>query len=1257
MDCSNPIKDTNVKTVAALRAEKVLMSKQSMATLREMAVGKARFRGTSWNPRQAPRSSIAEDWRQLVAHVSREVATESKIDEDRVAQYLDKVADAVPICALVNDKGDPLRVQGECQQKGSVRVTRKFGGAGVDKTLLNWAVEFEELDTLKEAVGNTQYTNGTAEGFLNRMKFLFTRKTKSVKFDPVLNKELGDKYALHYIKKLMPIHKDRLKPLTGDLYEIIDQVRVTATSSAGPGLWGLIGDRMEHIIDALLIVSDHIRSGKLEELRKAQPELFLTEVKNKLDRYDTSLTGDKAKTRPYVAQCAAIRMLFSIVSQNFCGALKLFHEDPNCANAYGFSAANGGLEKVREVTREMEPGTLRAWHYGDDTDLYHRDRNGTLFRCCPDFKQMDGSVDSDTIRLTVKYMIDSIFEEHPGTGEKAFWEAVGALWCEFAIDPDYLINGTSVWRKKSEHRNGGLNSGVVNTTGFDTVKSMVSYYHYIQSVGADPSLLEERKAIAYFKRLGLDIKEGTWTWERVLEDGEDGDLWTNQKFLGVLYKYSRGPETTELVPYLEYEDWLKNLLITRVSPDAKRADVEKEGRRRFDALRGTYVTGAFSNPRMASMLDSMLQKVPAEHILMAVQAGGGKGETPENDMLLGKDFEYPDSFSWPTVKWCQNLYFSEKNRWKEAKWEPVFPELVEDVAELRSRRKEFKINTLGAAGVKTPFGNTSTVVSLPEPEEPELAPRDVPMEGKYARSAVRTGPILVRDAEGRECGKMKTNLEIIKGALVSSVHPLVYPRARDFELINEGRFDEVSVNGQVFIELVAHPEYGLQGSETPEEWGARVCKDTNFRLHPVVPVAKLVSATGLQEERLIKYAKEYGFIVIGKPPAAYVSAVRVEIPGFSPAPPPDTKKISKATPVAVEAKKFEKEYGVPVAHDVFESPITDPHLNDIKTKAPRGSLHSLQELLAHNKVTLAMEKDEDLYSFYIQSNESTGPNKAYAIKRRFIGSIRADAPRIARTKASQAIFAFLDAPQIDESPVKPPSTWGEQDEVDSDLAVREYVWRDRVLFRQEGNGPLKIVDDRFVKGWKETEEGNLQKIGYDLVLPRKQPQVVFKMISKLYKNLECTIQHAPTNQPLSQISKKAAAKWKKERSQSRSSCGSESKHGSAGSRKQSQAPSKKDGDARGGRNSSYRSGSPRSRNGGDSRQSPSTRRNDNAGRSKSPVIQWVPTGKSGKALCAVEACKAVVGVRPGLCSDCTRRFGLAPQSGHGPEAPKRGRRN
>nr|WKV33164.1 MAG: RNA-dependent RNA polymerase [Riboviria sp.] len=784
---------------------------------------------------------------------------------------------------------------------------------------------------------------------------------------------------------------------------------------------------------------------------------------------------------------------------------------------------------------------------------------------------------------------------------------------------------------------------------------MIAYKQYIFMVGADPSYLEPDKATKFFKKMGLEIKEGTWTWERVLEDGEDGDLWTSQKFLGVLYKYSRGPETTELVPYLEYEDWLKNLLVTRVSPDAKRADVEKEGRRRFDALRGTFVTGAFSNERMVSLLDSMLQKVPAEHVLMAVQAGNGKGDTPDNDLLLGKDFEYPDSFSWPTVRWCQNLYFSEGNRWPDAEWAPVFPELVEDVKEIRANRKSFMINSLGAAGIKTPFGNAATVVALPEEDEPDLAPKDVPMEGTYNRVGVRTGPIQVRDPEGNDCGKLKTNIEIIRTALAPSVHPLVYPRARDFELINEGRFDEVSVNGQVFIELVAHPEYGLKGNESPEDWGQRVCKDTNFRIHPVVPVSTLVSKTGLKEERLVKYATEYGLIVVGKPPAAYISAVRVDIPGFAPQPPPKADVISKATPNAIIAKKFEKDFGVPVAHDVFESPIVDPRLNDTVTKAVRGTLPALQELLAFNKVVLAMDKEEDLYSFYIQNNVSQGPEKAYKIERRFIGSIRANAPRVARTKAAQAIFAFLDAPQEDLSPVKPPATWGEEDEVDTDLAVREYIWRDRVLFRQEGSGPLKIVDNKFVKGWKETEEGNLQRIGYDLVLPRKQPQVVFKLISKLYKNLECTIQHAPTSQPLSQISKKAAEKWRKERSQSRSSYGSDSGHGSAGSGKPSSAPSKKDSDARR-RDSSYRSGSSRTDNGGIIGSKPKNRGGSDASGNKSPGLHRVASGESGKALCAVETCKNVVGIRPGLCSDCTRRFGLAPLAGHGAKTTEGRRR-
>uniref|UniRef100_A0A170V8I7 RNA-dependent RNA polymerase n=1 Tax=Triatoma infestans TaxID=30076 RepID=A0A170V8I7_TRIIF len=72
------------------------------------------------------------------------------------------------------------------------------------------------------------------------------------------------------------------------------------------------------------------------------------------------------------------------------------------------------------------PGESRSVHYGDDTDMYYKTREGSLLRCTPDFSQMDGSVDHDTIRIVIKWILRAYHLAWPDTvGEEKFWAGGG----------------------------------------------------------------------------------------------------------------------------------------------------------------------------------------------------------------------------------------------------------------------------------------------------------------------------------------------------------------------------------------------------------------------------------------------------------------------------------------------------------------------------------------------------------------------------------------------------------------------------------------------------------------------------------------------------------------------------------------------------------------------------------------------------------------------------------------------------------------
>jgi hypothetical protein len=164
-------------------------------------------------------------------------------------------------------------------------------------------------------------------------------------------------------------------------------------------------------------------------------------------------------------------------------------------NAYGLSAVNGGLEDIRRRMLSLKRGQYNYYCYGDDTDIYYRDAKGVLYRKSPDFSQMDGYVDSDTVYLVVKWIYRSLARKY---GESHYWAHVCQEWYYMALNPEFVCDGPTVYCKDMKHGLGGIMSGVVGTTLSDTVKSVLSYDAFISDVKMNnllkDVLLEMRKA-------------------------------------------------------------------------------------------------------------------------------------------------------------------------------------------------------------------------------------------------------------------------------------------------------------------------------------------------------------------------------------------------------------------------------------------------------------------------------------------------------------------------------------------------------------------------------------------------------------------------------------------------------------------------------------------------------------------------------------------------------------------------------------------
>lgn len=468
-----------------------------------------------------------------------------------------------------------------------------------------------------------------------------------------------------------------------DVDELFAQVKLTASSGAGAPYWVSTKDAMASMLGAVLpLVLEHIEAGTLGKLAKEQPELFLTELKNKTDRY--AMDEVRRKTRPYVCQGKHFSFLFSCVTQPMCHALETW-DRTDTLNAYGWSMAKGGINRVYERVKQLQEIALakrttqfKIGLYGDDAKLFMCRKDGKVFAVDPDFKQMDGSVDYDTIQGVIKWISNMYTEQH---GESPLWDRVLSLMAVMASHPDMIVNGTVIYNKQKD----GLLSGAVGTTLFDTAKSALAYADLIEQLEADNTMFFDGESVTKWmlRKHGLVVKPGTWSPEELDMTPRNNEYWTMNKFLGMRFLWQEyevdGTVKHTLVPSLNEDEWLELLLHPRddINTVGKSlSDVAKQ-RQSLDRARGYLVTGAVFEPAIRDVLFKAIDMVPAVAVLMAVASGGGKGEGPELFQVVGEDFSYPTSEGVPNKRWITMLYSNDVP--DPADWKPIFPTLHEKI--------------------------------------------------------------------------------------------------------------------------------------------------------------------------------------------------------------------------------------------------------------------------------------------------------------------------------------------------------------------------------------------------------------------------------------------------------------------------------------------------------------------------------------------------------------------------------------------------
>nr|QKN89019.1 MAG: RNA-dependent RNA polymerase [Riboviria sp.] len=715
MDCSNPVVDSSRATLKSILNSAKMLKRQDLMYLREL--------GDS--ARRALINMPDAEEQTVKGALSRLVPPELGESHMEVARVpCKKVLDFIPIASLTRDDGSEIRCSAVNSSNGRVSINRSFAQGKQATSLVSGLVRVYSPEEVAESMNSTIYSSGTVDGFVNRLSLMTSRKCVDIKVDPT--GVVPAKVAT--LKKLLPVGEVKSWHAE-DLSELLADVTTSKNASAGAPYWRSKGeclpDVLEYGVPALV---DAIKGGPevFKKFYLENPEMFVLECKNKTDRYEVAKLKDK--TRPYFNTPAHIALLQSALMQPFCRALKLFTEGGRCRNAYGYTLAKGGGAALwKRMEDSLKTGTPFFFAYGDDVDLYVPHK-GDLYRVSPDFKQMDYSVDYGTLVLTLDYIQQTYVEQH---GHNAFWEHFFVLWKELLKDPRFLVQGTGVYTKNAD----GLMSGVVGTTLFDTVKSVLAYERYLvylQTAGRI-KLFSEHASKQFFEQQGLEIKAGTWNPEKVNMhllpghiDGNNfvpGRLPSENKFLGVQLMPVAGPKHVDFVPFLPKEDWLTCLCTPRDGPHNGRPSNTAKLRTHFDRMRGYLVTGAAFDESARNYCYSEIDRIPSDVILMQTQSAA----LGEIENIVGEEFEYPTSECVPHLKWIFDIYASEENKFSLPPLD-VFEDRV--LQAVRSHR-------LVDRRVKLEVKNRVTHFE-PDTEEVELP--DLGLPDKPARSAPVTVP-------------------------------------------------------------------------------------------------------------------------------------------------------------------------------------------------------------------------------------------------------------------------------------------------------------------------------------------------------------------------------------------------------------------------------------------------------------------------------------------------------------------------------------
>lgn len=378
---------------------------------------------------------------------------------------------------------------------------------------------------------------------------------------------------------------------------------------------------------------------KFNEYVRQNPGEFVTEVKNKHDRYELADYGKKI--RPYYNVNGGMALLYSIAMQNYSKALLGFWEDRTSCNAHGFAWNQGGGQRLYDWVvwaSKQKPGVY-AIGYSDDGLWVIVSPDGTVLIGDKDIAQCDQSLGCGHRPTMVRHFRDVVKDKYGPGWQQVAVSAINGIWTQLVV-----LYGPLTYLSEDKVHSGVVGTAEADQIGFATAFTLIRAA-YDKARGTPLEKFSEAEE-ELKRRTGIQFKPSTW--HKFVPDQEEYP-W---QFLGKRLVRIRG----EYYPHVD----LKKAIVQLITP--KRNLKGDMGQKAWmERARGLGVTSLWTHPKLYDYVKAQYDRKLVSGTKPAPTLDGAEtGETDVSQIMgQGVTILWPGGekdVKFPPRSWVHSLY-------------------------------------------------------------------------------------------------------------------------------------------------------------------------------------------------------------------------------------------------------------------------------------------------------------------------------------------------------------------------------------------------------------------------------------------------------------------------------------------------------------------------------------------------------------------------------------------------------------------------